>query len=179
MKNHDGSSKKHSPIKIRSMEIGDLGKVFYLGEELFTAKKVPTLYRTWDEFEVINIFQTDGESCLVAETEKEEKIAGFILGTTIKKSHSAWKYGWLVWIGVDPAYQRQGIAEKLCNSFMDIMVKSGVRMVLIDTEADNVSAIKFFKKLGFKNPQDHVFLALNLDARRREVKEKDGKQIND
>ncbi len=176
MEDKNDLKKKSSNIKIRPMEIDDLAQVFHLGENLFTAKKVPTLYRTWDEYEVLNLFQTDTDFCLVAEAEPDEKIVGFVLGATITKSHSAWKYGYLVWLGVNPLYQGQGIAEKLCNNFLDLMVKDGVRMLIVDTEADNKKAIHFFEKIGFGNPQKHVYLAMNLDPKRRKVKGKIEKQ---
>ncbi|MFH1059406.1 MAG: hypothetical protein V1797_12115 [Pseudomonadota bacterium] len=59
--------KKRLSLSIRQMEIDDIAEVFHLGEELFTASEWPTLYRTWDEYEVITLFQSDPELCLVAE----------------------------------------------------------------------------------------------------------------
>jgi len=157
-------TKRPSP-KVRQMEIDDLAKVFHLGEKLFMAEKVPNMYRTWDEYEVIELFHADSEFCLVAEV--DEQIVGFALGTTITKSHSAWKYGHLVWLGVDPNYQRTGVAERLFNRFKDIMLKDGVRMLLVDTEAENLPALHFFRKLGFGNPQQHIYLTMNLAARQQ------------
>jgi ribosomal protein S18 acetylase RimI-like enzyme len=172
MNGKENPKKKKVNVSIRQMYIDDLAKVFHLGEDLFTAQKVPNLYRTWDEYEVVTLYQGDSEFCLVAETEEEE-IVGFALGTTISKSHSAWKYGHLVWLGVDRNCQSQGIAEKLFDDFLDLMVEDGVRLLLVDTEADNRKAINFFEKMGFKNPQEHVYLTLNLDQQRRELKEKE------
>ena len=94
------------------MDIDDLATVFHMGEKLFTAHKVPNLYRTWDEFEVVDLYYSSPDFCLVAE--HEEQVVGFALGTTIEKSHSAWKYGHLIWLGVDPSVQSKGVGEKLC-----------------------------------------------------------------
>jgi len=80
MKRHN-NEKRHTGVEIREMEIDDLAPVFHLGERLFTSKKVPTLYRTWDEYEVTNIFQTEPEFCLVAEI--DDRPIGFALDTTI------------------------------------------------------------------------------------------------
>ncbi|MEW6440374.1 MAG: GNAT family N-acetyltransferase [bacterium] len=159
--------KKRMNVTIRSMEIDDLATVFHLGEQLFTASKMPTLYRTWDQFEVIELFQAEPELCLVAESE-DERIIGFALGTTIRKSRSAWHYGHLVWLGVDPAFQRNDVSTKLFNNFRDQLLEMGVRMVLVDTEADNLPALHFFRKIGFGNPQEHIYLTLNLAAQRRQ-----------
>lgn len=152
------------------MEIDDLAEVFHLGEKLFTAREVPNLYRTWDEFEVISLFQSDSEFCLVAEI--DEQIVGFALGTTVTKAHSAWKYGHLVWLGTDPAYQSQGIASKLFNRFRDVMLEEGVRMLIVDSEADNLPALYFFRKMGFGSPQEHIYLSLNLDPQLKQFREK-------
>ena len=161
---------KHLNIKIREMEIDDIPKVFHLGEKLFEAEKVPNLYRTWDEYEVIELFHSDSENCLVAE--KGEKVIGFILGTTISKRHSAWKYGHLVWLGIDPSFQRSGIGERLLNRFMTLMLKNRVRILMVDTEAENLSALQFFRKVGFGNPQNHIYLTMNLASKKRLLKNK-------
>jgi ribosomal protein S18 acetylase RimI-like enzyme len=42
----------------------------------------------------------------------------------------------------------------------------------VDSEADNESALAFFKKMGFSNPKEHIYLSLNLSERKkRAVKE--------
>ena len=69
MTEEEPSKKKSGSLVIRQMEIDDLADVFHLGEKLFTAREVPNLYRTWDEYEVVNLFQSDPEFCLVAEFE--------------------------------------------------------------------------------------------------------------
>lgn len=164
--------KKRVNVEIRQMEIDDLATVYHLGERLFTASKMPTLYRTWDPFEVIELFQAEPELCLVAEA--DERIIGFALGTTIRKTRSAWKYGHLVWLGVDPAYQRNDVSTRLFNEFREQLVEMGVRMILVDTEADNLPALHFFRKIGFGNPQEHIYLTLNLDAQRRHQSDRRG-----
>jgi ribosomal protein S18 acetylase RimI-like enzyme len=158
--------KKRANITIRQMEIDDIATVFHLGEQLFTAREVPNLYRTWDEYELITLFQGDAEFCLVAEI--DDKLVGFASGTTITKSRSAWKYGYLVWLGVDPAYQGMGVAEKLFHHFRDLMLEEGVRILLVDSEADNLPALHFFRKMGFGNPQQHIYLTQNLDQKRQQ-----------
>jgi hypothetical protein len=46
--------------------------------------------------------------------------------------------------------------------FREIMEGQGVRMLLVDTEARNEEALRFFEKSGFSSPRDHVYLTLNL-----------------
>ncbi len=164
--------KKRPEIKIRPMEVDDLAPVFHLGEKLFTANTVPNLYRTWDEYEVVGLYQSDSEYCFVAEI--EDHLAGFVLGTVITKTKSAWKYGYLIWMGVDPGFSRQGIAIRLANHFQQTMLEEGVRMLIVDTEADNLPALQFFRKMGFGNPQEHIYLTMNLSDRRQTLSEKRG-----
>lgn len=153
-------TKKKAELNVREMEIDDISHVFHLGEQIFTSQEAPTLYRTWDEYEVTSLFNSDNEYCLVAEI--DEKIVGFALGTTVSKKRSAWKYGYLVWLGVLPTYQRQGIADSLFDKLAERMIEDGVRIFMVDTEANEGAAFKFFKKKGFSNPEQHIYLTLNL-----------------
>ncbi len=159
--------RKRWSISVRPMEIDDLAQVFHLGEVLFTAEEAPNLYRTWDEHEVIDLFHSDPELCLVAE--EDDRMVGFAMGTTVTKSRSAWKYGHLVWLGVAPEYHGTGAAEKLFHALLELMLESGVRILVVDTEADNEQALRFFKKMGFSHPQEHIYLAMNLDNLRQRI----------
>lgn len=162
---------KRTTFKIRQMEIDDLADVYHLGESLFEAGELPTMYRTWDPFEVTTLYNSDTEFCLVAEDE-EGAVTGFALGTTITKEHSAWKYGYLIWLGVETSYQSSGVADKLFNRFKDLMLKEGVRMLIVDTPAENKRGLRFFEKMGFGPPKPHVYLSLNLAADQQKFKMK-------
>lgn len=156
---------KPGDIEIREMTIDDLGGVFHLGEELFTSEFSSSMYRTWDEYEITTLFNSDTELCLVAELEGQ--LVGFALGTTVEKNHSAWKYGYLVWIGVRPGLQKSGAGHCLFKEIRSRMISQGVRMIVIDTDADNEAGIRFFEKQGFGNIQKHVYMTLNLSKPRR------------
>lgn len=152
-------------LDVRDMTIDDLAAVFHLGEELFTSEFSPSMYRTWDEYEITTLFNSDSELCLVAELDDE--VVGFALGTTVEKQNSAWKYGYLVWIGVRPGIQKCGAGDRLFAAIKQRMVDQGVRMIVIDTDADNEAGIQFFKKQGFDNTQKHVYMTLNLSRARQ------------
>ena len=158
-------SEEESRLVIREMTIDDLSEVFHIGEEVFTAEFSQSLYRTWDEYEITTLFNTDCELCLVAE--REERIVGFALGTTVEKHHSAWKYGYLVWLGVRREGQQGKVGQGLFKEIKRRMREQGVRMILIDTDADNQAAIRFFEKMGFGNVQEHIYMTLNLSRKRR------------
>lgn len=163
-------AKKKPKISIREMELDDLAAVFHMGEKLFTARISPNLYRTWDEYELIELFYADSELCFVAE--EDGKIVGFALGTTIEKEKSAWKYGHLVWLGIVPDCQGSGLGERIFNHIKEVMSKRGVRMLVVDTEADNLQALRFFRKMGFGKPEEHIYLSLNLSGQKKIASEK-------
>jgi len=148
-------------IDVREMKIDDLAPVFHLGEELFTSERHSNLYRTWDEYEVTRMFISEPELCLVACA--DEMLAGFVLGTTIEKARTAWNYGHLLWLGVDGRFQRQGIAKRLFDAFRKAVEELGVRILIVDTQADNENALAFFRSQGFDQTTEHVYLSMNLE----------------
>ncbi len=147
-------------IDIRIAGIDDLAPIFHIGEMVFTPKEHSNLYRTWDEYEVTHIFNTEPEHLLVAEC--DDRVVGFAMGTVIQKARSSWSYGHLLWLGVDSDFAHRGVGSMLFNRFREIMKDNNVRMLLVDTQADNEPAIRFFTHKGFENPTDHVYMTLNL-----------------
>ena len=43
---------------------------------------------------------------------------------------------------------------------------------MVDTEANNDQALRFFRKMGFNNLQEHVFLSMNVDEERRRFEQR-------
>ncbi len=155
--------RKRTKTNIREMVIDDISAVYHLGERLFTSEEYPILYRTWDQFEVTDYFTSDPDYCLVAELEPGGKIVGFAIGTTIEKEGTAWKkYGYLSWIGVDDAFQRTNLGYRLYRKLEQIWKRNGVRMVIADTDAENLPAISFFKSIGFADSSQHVWLVKTI-----------------
>ncbi|MDX2229495.1 MAG: GNAT family N-acetyltransferase [Leptolyngbyaceae cyanobacterium bins.349] len=146
------------PITVRDMDINDLAPVYHLGEQLFTSDLYPFIYRTWDQWEVIGLYNTDPEYCLVAES--DGKLAGFVLGTIINKA--TWTYGYVLWLGVNPEFQRRGVADNLVDRLVERMIDDGARFMMADTDPENAPAVKFFTRKGFTNARKHVFLSMNL-----------------
>lgn len=158
------------------MQLKDVPAVYELGQALFTAEKLPTLYRSWDDHELIVLFNTDGETCLVAEA--GDRLVGFALGRIMDKPGSAWRYGWLLWLGVDPQFKRGGVATRLLNQLTGRFVDREARIMLVDTDEDNHEALSFFRKNGFGQEIRHIYLSQNLDhhpraLERREATEPD------
>ncbi len=154
-------------LRIREMTIDDFPEVFHIGEQVFTAEYSQSLYRTWDEYEITTLFNSDSELCLVAEA--GDQILGFALGTTVEKHNSPWKYGYLVWLGVRRDIQQGGVGGVLFKEIKRRMKEQGVRIIMIDTSADNQAAIRFFRKQGFGDVQEHVYMTLNLTRKKKKA----------
>jgi len=158
-------------IEIREMELKDVAGVFDLGQKLFTAEEWPTLYRSWDDHELAMLFSNEGETCLVAEA--DGKVVGFALGRVMEKPRSAWRYGWLLWLGVEPRFKRAGIATRLVKQLKGLFIERDARIMLVDTAAKNHSAVHFFRRNGFGQEIRHVYLSQNLENDPRYIERKD------
>jgi ribosomal protein S18 acetylase RimI-like enzyme len=161
----------HRSSSIRQMTIHDLAEVYELGRSQFKAESWPMLYRSWDEYEVTNRFHLDGEYCLVAENNDEERtrrIVGFVLGSVVSKPGSAWNYGYIVWMCVHPRWRRRNVAARLVDRLVETMVEfDGIRILMTDTDPENKRAMSFFAARGFTEQHPHVYLCSNLDANPR------------
>ena len=177
MKHKSGLSKApNGNIELRQMQLKDLPPVFRLGQRLFTAEKLPTLYRSWDEHEILELFQSDEETCLVAED--DGKVVGFALGSMMDKPRSAWRYGWLEWLGVAPRYKRHGIARRLLNQLTQLFITREARIMLVDTDEENADALAFLRRTGFGQETRHVYLSRNLDEHPRRNGRRNGHRTN-
>ncbi|HTQ49116.1 MAG TPA: GNAT family N-acetyltransferase [Candidatus Acidoferrales bacterium] len=173
MKHNRGLSKApNGNIELRQMELKDLPAVFRLGQNLFTAEELPTLYRSWDEHEILELFRSDEETCLVAED--DEKLIGFALGCMMDKPRSAWRYGWLEWLGVAPRYKRHGVARRLLNQLTQLFIDREARIMLVDTDEDNADALAFLRQTGFGQETRHVYLSRNLDEHPKRLGRRNG-----
>jgi ribosomal protein S18 acetylase RimI-like enzyme len=151
-------SEPASPIEIREMDIDDIAAVFHLGEKLFTSDLYPYIYRTWDPWEVTSAHNTDPDYSMVADIDGQ--LAGFILGTIISKETSL--YGYILWLGVAPNFQRRGVADLLVDKLVERLINDGAGYMMVDTDPENESAVKFFHRKGFSNVRRHIFLSMDL-----------------
>jgi ribosomal protein S18 acetylase RimI-like enzyme len=153
---------KGKKITVRNMEVEDLHPVYSMGERVFT-KEFSNIHHFWDEHTVMSSYLSDAEFCVVATVPNKksstERIVGFAFGTTIEKPRSSWKYGWLVWLGCDPDFQGVGLATQLYNTMAELFALEKVNMILVDTQASNEGALAFFRKQGFGQDEEHVYLS--------------------
>lgn len=88
-------------------------------------------------------------SSLVAELDGQ--VVGFILG-----NGSGWEYGasehigWINTIGVDPDYQRKGIAKILITEMVNNLKKVGVDTIYTFINWRDWGLLMFFENMGFQ-----------------------------
>jgi ribosomal protein S18 acetylase RimI-like enzyme len=98
-------------------------------------------------------------SALVAEL--DGKVIGFIIGGA-----SRWEFGipenigWIDTIGIDPDYQRKGIAKILFAEMKNNLKKMGVDSIITFVIRRDWLLLKFFNRLGF---QEGDMINLELD----------------
>ena len=97
---------------------------------------------------------------LVAEL--DGKVIGFIIGGA-----SRWEYGvpenigWIDTIGVDPDYQRKGIAKILFTEMTNNLKKVGVDTMFTFVTRRDWKLLKFFNSIGFQKG-DMINLELDI-----------------
>ena len=100
-------------------------------------------------------------SCLVAEM--DGKVIGVILGEV-----SGWEFGvpdtigWVSTIGVDPAYQHQGVAERLAQDFVRNLKSIGVDVLYTLVTWNDWDLLKFFRAMGFSRGGEMINLELKI-----------------
>jgi ribosomal protein S18 acetylase RimI-like enzyme len=63
--------------------------------------------------------------------------------------------------------QQGGVGSELFKEIKRRMKARGMRIIMIDTSADNQAAIRFFNKQGFGDIQEHVYMTLNLARKKK------------
>ncbi len=100
-------------------------------------------------------------SRLVAEM--DGKVIGVILGEV-----SGWEFGipdtigWISTIGVDPAYQHRGVAEKLTQDFVRNLKSIGVNVLYTLVNWNDWDLLTFFRATGFKRGGEMINLELKI-----------------
>lgn len=120
-------------MEIRKFKYEDIESVFNL------AKKYLRESYTFELF--LYLWQISPDGFLVAE--KNGKIIGFIVA--VKTSKDSLR---ILMLAVDENYRKRGVGSRLLKKI--ILNFSDVRRIYLETRTDNIEAIEFYKKNGFK-----------------------------
>lgn len=99
-------------------------------------------------------------SSLVAEL--DSRVVGFIIGGA-----SRWEYGvpenigWIDTLGIDPDYQRKGVAKVLFSQMVKDLKKVGVDTITTFVRRRDPLLLNFFNHLGFQKG-DMINLELDI-----------------
>lgn len=143
-----------SPV-IRTMTSSDLGRIVEIDVKVL-GKSRPEYW----EMKLDLAQKRSKVSSLVAEV--DGKVVGFIIGDV-----SSWEYGvpenvgLIDTIGVDPVYQKQGIARLLFKTMSDNLKEAGVDTIYTFVTRRDWRLLKFFNRMGFQEG-DMINLELDL-----------------
>jgi len=149
------SERSYSSPVIRTIVPSDLDRVVEIDIKVLGKSRL----EYW-EMKLELVEKRSQISSLVAEL--DGKVIGFIIGGA-----SRWEYGvpenigWLDPIGVDPDYQRKGIAQILFTEMTNKLKKLGVDTIITFVKRRDPILLKFFNSLGF---QKGDMINLELDV---------------
>ena len=70
-------------VDVREMVLEDLAAVYALGEAVFTADKWPSLYRTWDEYEPVSLYEQEAYKQSMANEISQLPATGYLCRSVI------------------------------------------------------------------------------------------------
>jgi predicted N-acetyltransferase YhbS len=130
-------------VKIRSLSQGDLEAIVEIDEKVLGERRK-------DYWQNKLRLMSDKSSLVSLVAELDGKILGFILGDV-----SGWEFGvpdtigWIDTIGVDPAYQKKGLATALANELIKRLKTIGVQTIYTLVSWDDWDLLQFFHAMGF------------------------------
>ncbi len=144
-----------APVSIRPITQADLPRIAEIDTKVLGQSR-PGYW----EMKLALLEKHPQHASLVAE--REGRVVGFILGGV-----SRWEYGipedvgWIDTIGVDPDYQRRGIARALFQEMSRRLKEMGVNSIYTLVTRRDWKLLKFFHRLGFQEG-DMINLELDL-----------------
>lgn len=130
-------------VKIRRLQKSDLDAIVEIDEKVLGENRK----NYWErKLELMNHQST--QVSLVADL--EGKVVGFILGDI-----SGWEFGvpetigWIDTIGVDPVYQKRGLATALAHELIKNLKAFGVKTIYTLVSWNDWDLLQFFHAMGF------------------------------
>ena len=133
-------------VVIRPMEPEDIDAVLTIDRKISGVRRAITYADliTGDLGGVIDI-------SFVAEINGQ--VAGFILARLAYVGEPVTEVGLVQILGVNPDYQRQGIATKLVNAMLERCKSKGIKAVRVTVNERDSQLRGFFQRMGFRRGQ--------------------------
>ena len=142
-------------VKIRSIRAEDLDSIVEIDKGILGKER-----REYWEMKIKLAENRSPMASLVAEM--DGRVVGFLLGDA-----SGWEYGvpdtvgWIDTIGIDPLYQKRGIARLLMEEMITNFRKVGVDTIYTLVNWRDWGLLHFFDLMGFKRG-DMINLELKI-----------------
>ena len=130
-------------VKIRGLKTEDLDAIVKIDEKVLGENR-----KDYWERKLQSMNNKSSQISLVAEVEGE--VVGFILGDV-----SGWEFGvpetigWIDTIGVEPGYQKKGVATALARELIKNLKAIGVKTIYTLVSWNNWDLLQFFHAMGF------------------------------
>ena len=130
-------------VTIRPLEHDDLEAIVEIDRKVLGENR-----KEYWERKLENQGKKSAQTSFVAEV--EGKVVGFILGDI-----SGWEFGvpdtigWIDTIGVDPLYQKKGLATSLANELVKNLKNLGVTTIYTLVSWNDWDLLQFFHARGF------------------------------
>ncbi len=130
-------------VKIRGLKTEDLDAIVKIDEKVLGENR-----KDYWERKLQSMNNKSSQVSLVAEVEGE--VVGFILGDV-----SGWEFGvpetigWIDTIGVEPGYQKKGVATALAHELIKNLKAIGVKTIYTLVSWNNWDLLQFFHAMGF------------------------------
>jgi ribosomal protein S18 acetylase RimI-like enzyme len=130
-------------LTIRPLRREDLSAIVEIDEKVLGDNR-----REYWERKLESLNAKSSQASLVAEL--DGKVVGFILGDI-----SGWEFGvpdtvgWIDTIGIDPAYQKKGLATRLALDLIRNLKALGVKSIYTLVSWNDWDLLQFFHAMGF------------------------------
>jgi ribosomal protein S18 acetylase RimI-like enzyme len=130
-------------IGVRKLKLDDLDAIVEIDYRVFGTKRPSYWHQKIEEM-------GEGQPSKSLVAELDGTVQGFIMGGV-----SGWEFGvpntigWIDTIGVNPDYQKKGIATLLFKAITDEFEKEGVEHIYTLVEWEDWDLMCFFKAMGF------------------------------
>ncbi len=130
-------------LKIRTLKKTDLDAIVEIDEKVLGESR-----RNYWEKKLDLMNNKSSQFSLVAEM--DEKVIGFILGDISGLEFGVPEtIGWIDTIGIDPIYQKKGVATALANELIKNLKAIGVKTIYTLVSWNDWDLLQFFHAMGF------------------------------
>lgn len=129
-------------LRIRHMEPEDISAVLEIDRKITGVRRAVT-------YTDLKAGDLGGALDLSFVAEANSQVVGFILGWHAYIGEPVVEVGLIQILGVDPDYQRQGIATKLVNSLLGCCQSKGLKTVRVMVNERDSQLQDFFVRMGF------------------------------